>query len=114
MDYRFKTVPDNTLEISTKSPPSLQGLRAALRYVTGSSYQIAVFKKENYMPLVTINVVENVFNDDQKREMIEKVTDALVSIEGEAMRGITWVLIEEVRESHWGIGGQRLTSSNRT
>jgi len=66
------------------------------------------------MPLVTINVVENVFNDDQKREMIEKVTDALVSIEGEAMRGITWVLIEEVRESHWGIGGQRLTSSNRT
>ena len=66
------------------------------------------------MPLVTINVVENVLSDEQKREMIEKVTDALVSIEGEAMRGITWVLIEEVRESHWGIGGQRLTSRTRT
>ena len=61
------------------------------------------------MPLVTINVIENVFNDEQKQQIIEKVTDAMVSIEGEAMRAITWVLIEEVREQHWGIGGQRLT-----
>ena len=58
------------------------------------------------MPLVTINVIENVFNEEQKREMINKVTDAMVSIEGEAMRGITWVLIEEVREGNWGIGGE--------
>ncbi|MBI5891470.1 MAG: 4-oxalocrotonate tautomerase family protein [Nitrosomonadales bacterium] len=58
------------------------------------------------MPLVTINVIENVFSEEQKREMIDKVTDAMVSIEGEAMRGITWVLIEEIREGHWGIGGE--------
>ena len=63
------------------------------------------------MPLVTINVIENLFTNEQKREMIEKVTDAMVSIEGEAMRGITWVLIEEVRDSHWGIGGLSMTSS---
>ena len=63
------------------------------------------------MPLVTINVMENVFTDKQKQEMIEKVTDTLVSIEGEAMRAITWVLIEEVHESHWGIGGKSMTSS---
>jgi 4-oxalocrotonate tautomerase len=62
------------------------------------------------MPLVTINVIENVFTDEQKREMIRKVTDAMVSIEGEAMRGITWVLIEEVRVGNWGIGGQGITS----
>lgn len=62
------------------------------------------------MPLVTINVIENVFTDEQKREMIRKVTDAVVSIEGEAMRGITWVLIEEVRVGNWGIGGQGITS----
>jgi 4-oxalocrotonate tautomerase len=62
------------------------------------------------MPLVTINVIENVFSEEQKREMIEKITDIMVSIEGEAMRGITWVLIEEVRESHWGIGGQSITN----
>jgi 4-oxalocrotonate tautomerase len=63
------------------------------------------------MPLVTINVIENVFTNEQKREMIKKVTDAMVSIEGEAMRGITWVLIEEVREGHWGIGGHGITGT---
>ena len=61
------------------------------------------------MPLVTISVIKNVFTDEQKQEMIEKVTDTMVSIEGEAMRGITWVLIEEVSESNWGIGGQSMT-----
>lgn len=65
------------------------------------------------MPLVTINVIENVFTDEQKREMIEKVTDTLVSIEGEAMRAITWVVIEEVPESNWGIGGQCLIGGPR-
>jgi 4-oxalocrotonate tautomerase len=62
------------------------------------------------MPLITISVIESVFTDEQKREMIEKVTDAVVSIEGEAMRGITWVLIEEVSKSNWGIGGQNVTN----
>jgi len=64
------------------------------------------------MPLVTINVIENVFNKAQKRDMIEKVTDAMVAIEGEAMRGVTWVVIREVKEGEWGIGGQPLTSSD--
>jgi len=62
------------------------------------------------MPLVTINVLEGVFTDAQKRELIARVTDAMVSIEGEAMRPITWVMIEEVRKNHWGIGGQSIRS----
>lgn len=64
------------------------------------------------MPLVTINVIENVFNKAQKREMIEKVTDAMVAIEGEAMRSVTWVVVKEVKEGEWGIGGQPLASSD--
>jgi len=64
------------------------------------------------MPLVTINVIENVFDKAQKREMIEKVTDAMVAIEGEAMRGVTWVVVKEVKEGEWGIGGQPLASSD--
>jgi len=64
------------------------------------------------MPMVKINVIENVFTDAQKREMIEKVTDTMVSIEGEAMRGVTWVVVEEVKEGSWGIGGQCLTSDD--
>lgn len=64
------------------------------------------------MPMVKINVIENVFTADQKREMIAKVTDAMVAIEGEAMRGVTWVIVEEVKEGDWGIGGQALTSTD--
>ena len=42
--------------------------------------------------------------------MIEKVTDAMVSIEGENMRQVTWVTIEDVKSGEWGIGGKALTT----
>ncbi len=48
------------------------------------------------MPLVDIQLIEGVFDQGQKQEMIRKVTDAMVSVEGEAMRGVTWVRIQEV------------------
>ena len=66
--------------------------------------------KENNMPLIEVHVIENVFNAEQKRQMISKLTDAMVSIEGEAMRGVTWVKISEVASGEWGIGGQALTT----
>jgi len=65
--------------------------------------------KENDMPLIEVHVIENVFNAEQKRQMISKLTDAMVSIEGEAMRGVTWVKISEVASGDWGIGGKSLT-----
>ncbi len=57
------------------------------------------------MPLVDIEVIEGVFDQSQKAAMIEKVTNAMVEIEGEAMRGVTWVRVKEVRSGQWGIGG---------
>jgi hypothetical protein len=42
------------------------------------------------MPLVDIQLIEGVFDKSQKQEMIRKVTDVMVEIEGEAMRGVTW------------------------
>jgi 4-oxalocrotonate tautomerase len=62
------------------------------------------------MPLVLVKVIEGVFSDAQKRAMIEKVTDAMVSIEGENMRQVTWVTIEDVKSGEWGIGGKALTT----
>ncbi|MXN64479.1 4-oxalocrotonate tautomerase [Stappia sp. GBMRC 2046] len=64
------------------------------------------------MPLVDIQLIEGVFNAEQKREMIEKVTDAMVGIEGEAMRGVTWVRVQEVASGEWGIGGKALTAED--
>jgi 4-oxalocrotonate tautomerase len=62
------------------------------------------------MPLINVKVIENVFSDVQKKDIVERLTDAMVSIEGEAMRPVTWVVLEEVRSGDWGIGGQCLTT----
>ena len=62
------------------------------------------------MPLITVKVIENVFSEQQKQEILTRVTDAMVSIEGEAMRGVTWVVIDEVRSGDWAIGGRSLTT----
>jgi 4-oxalocrotonate tautomerase len=61
-------------------------------------------------PLVQVKLIEGVFSDSQKKAMIEKVTDAMVSIEGENMRQVTWVTIEDVKSGEWGIGGKALTT----
>lgn len=61
------------------------------------------------MPLVDIQVIQGVFEKAQKQEMIRKITDAMVSIEGEAMRGVTWVRVHEVASGEWGIGGKGIT-----
>lgn len=63
------------------------------------------------MPLITVNLIENVFNAEEKAEMITRLTDTMVDIEGENMRSVTWVKIEEVPEGHWGIGGNALTAA---
>jgi 4-oxalocrotonate tautomerase len=62
------------------------------------------------MPLVTIDVIKDVFTPAQKRAIISGVTDAMVAVEGEAMRGVTWVRIQEVEQGDWAIGGQLLTA----
>lgn len=62
------------------------------------------------MPLVDIQLIEGVFNAEQKQTMIEKVTNAMLEVEGEAMRGVTWVRVQEVPSGQWAIGGQALTT----
>ncbi|MFC7722472.1 tautomerase family protein [Nonomuraea recticatena] len=57
------------------------------------------------MPLINVKIIEDVFTEAQKAEMVTKLTDAMVSIEGENMRSVTWVVVEEVKSGDWGIGG---------
>jgi 4-oxalocrotonate tautomerase len=66
--------------------------------------------QEDAMPIVNVKVIEGVFDDDQKHAMVEKLTDAMVEIEGENMRGVTWVFIEESKSGDWGLGGKLLTT----
>jgi 4-oxalocrotonate tautomerase len=64
------------------------------------------------MPLVQVKLIEGVFSDAQKQEMIRKLTDTMVSIEGEPMREVTWVVVEEVKSGCWGVGGKALTTGD--
>jgi 4-oxalocrotonate tautomerase len=62
------------------------------------------------MPLINVKVIEGVFSTEQKQEMIQRLTDVMVSIEGENMRQVTWCVVEEVQSGDWGIAGNALTT----
>jgi 4-oxalocrotonate tautomerase len=64
------------------------------------------------MPLINVKVIEGVFSAEQKSQIIRKLTDAMVDIEGEAMRPVTWVVIEDVKSGEWGIGGNALSTAD--
>jgi 4-oxalocrotonate tautomerase len=64
------------------------------------------------MPLVTIDVIKNVFTPSQKEQLIAKVTEAMVAVEGEAMRPVTWVRVQEFEQGDWAIGGKRLAAAD--
>jgi 4-oxalocrotonate tautomerase len=64
------------------------------------------------MPLVTIDVIKDVFTPRQKQDLIERVTEAMIAVEGEALRPVTWVRIQEFEQGDWAIGGKSLTAGD--
>jgi 4-oxalocrotonate tautomerase len=63
------------------------------------------------MPLINVKLIEDVFSAEQKRQIVSKLTDAMVAIEGEAMRSVTWVVVEEVKSGDWGMAGKPITAT---
>ena len=64
------------------------------------------------MPYVQVKAIEGVFTPEQKQEILTRITETMVDIEGEAMRPVTWVTIEEVASGEWSIGGKALTTQD--
>ena len=64
------------------------------------------------MPFVNVKVIEGVFSPEQKQDMVRQLTDTMVSIEGENMRPVTWVVVEEVKSGDWGIAGNPLSTAD--
>ncbi|MBX3706104.1 MAG: 4-oxalocrotonate tautomerase family protein [Pseudomonadales bacterium] len=64
------------------------------------------------MPLVTIDVIKDVFSPQQKQELIARVTRAMLEVEGENMRSVTWVRIQEFESGDWAIGGRALAAAD--
>ena len=64
------------------------------------------------MPLINVKLIEGVFSPAQKQDMIRKLTDTMVSIEGESLRSATLVIIEEVKSGDWGFAGNPMTTED--
>ena len=66
------------------------------------------------MPLISIKVLKGMLSEEEKKEMISRVSEVVAEIEArphpkEKLIPHTWCLIEEVEFGAWGIGGNAVT-----
>ncbi|MFN8080094.1 MAG: tautomerase family protein [Kineosporiaceae bacterium] len=64
------------------------------------------------MPFINVKVIEGVFDDHQKQRILTALTEAMVAVEGENMRPVTWCVLEEVASGSWAIGGNALSTAD--
>jgi len=60
------------------------------------------------MPLVEVSVFEDELSQDQAKELIAGITNAVCAVTSEKLRDVTWVVVHEVCSGHWGVGGNPL------
>jgi len=82
------------------------------QWVSRTSHRAGSRPEGTDVPLIQVKVIENVFSDEQKQQIVRNLTDAMVGIEGENMRPVTWCVVEEVKSGHWGIAGNPLTTAD--
>ena len=58
------------------------------------------------MPYINCRVMEGVLSDDQKAEIAERITETFASVVGEPVRGLTWVVIDDIASGELTIGGR--------
>ena len=68
--------------------------------------------KEDSVALIQVKLIAGIFTAQQKQAIVERLTDAMVEIEGEGMRRTIWCMVEEVASGEWGIGGRTLTADD--
>lgn len=64
------------------------------------------------MPFIDIKVIAGTFSSEEKRRLVENVSEAVIAIEGEALRPATHVVITETPSGGWAIGGKALTAED--
>jgi 4-oxalocrotonate tautomerase len=62
------------------------------------------------MPYANLKVPADTLSTESKKKLIDAVTDAYVGVYGERARATTLVVIDEVPDGGWGIGGTVLTA----
>ncbi len=63
------------------------------------------------MPLVTIRALEGALTPAQREDLMVRVTDAVVAVQGEGVRNVTWVIFDEIRDRTISIGGDVKSSA---
>ncbi len=63
------------------------------------------------MPFANLKVPAGTISAEQKQQMVDRVTQLYVDLYGERARSNTMVLVDEVVDGGWGIGGQVLTKA---
>lgn len=64
------------------------------------------------MPFIDIKVIEGAFTAAEKREMVERVSEAVIAVEGEGLRASTHTAITETPSGEWAIGGKALSAED--
>lgn len=64
---------------------------------------------EHRMPFANFKVPAGTLTEEQKEQIITRTTELYVDIYGERARATTLVLVEEVTDGGWGVGGNVLT-----
>ena len=62
------------------------------------------------MPYINCRVMEGVLSEDQKAEIAERITETFAAVVGEPVRGITWVVIDDISSGQFTIGGRPVTT----
>jgi 4-oxalocrotonate tautomerase len=62
------------------------------------------------MPYANLKVPADTLTPESKKKLIDAVTDAYAGVYGERARATTLVLVEEVTDGGWGLGGTVLTA----
>ena len=59
------------------------------------------------MPIITVRVIKGVVltSDEQKRDLLKKMTDTFISVVGELARPYTYCLIQETPLYEWSLAG---------
>jgi 4-oxalocrotonate tautomerase len=60
------------------------------------------------MPLIEVKVFEDELKPEQTKDLIRRITDAVTTVTSEKLRDVTWVIVNEVKSGHWGVGGNAL------
>lgn len=61
------------------------------------------------MPIITVQFIKDVVaNDEQKQEILVKLTDAFISVVGEVARPYVYCIIQETPQREWSIGGKAM------